>query len=123
MVPAITAVSKPNSRPPKAATIVLFAKYEFTVMRAPDVASLDVQRFDFGDAPLRDRAGAAGDQGSDAVGKVSNFRSGPTGAESVDKRRGECVPGADRIGDGDVISRRLRHIVGRSIGHTLLTHE
>src|SRR5208337_2669040 len=34
MVPAITAVSNPNSRPPKAATTVLFKRYEFSFINA-----------------------------------------------------------------------------------------
>src|SRR4029077_3822100 len=35
VVPEITAVSNPNSRPPKAATTVLFNNTEFSFMRSP----------------------------------------------------------------------------------------
>src|SRR5580704_19388562 len=40
VVPEMTAVSKPNSKPPNAATTVLFSNTEFNFMPSPSVPSL-----------------------------------------------------------------------------------
>src|ERR1700743_3211587 len=69
------------------------------------------QRHGFFDCPLGCSAGAAGDKRSHSISKICNLRGRPVHAESVNKRGGEGVSGADGIGDLNVKSRSLSKLL------------